>query len=208
MILTYAGQKLIHARQSAQTITQVGKNSTQGRIFLFIDFFCHFLLCLESRQEEKMAFETGMNEEQRASVSGALSKVLADTFILYLKTLNFHWNYNGVEFYPFHLLFQKQYEEMIEGIDEMAERVRALGFFVDGTADAFKKLSSIKEEHRVVSAHEMVEQLLAGHEVVIRELRNLSYHAEKHRDPATVDLCGRRLNAHEKFAWMLRSSLR
>lgn len=155
-----------------------------------------------------MAFETGMNEEQRASVSGALSKVLADTYLLYLKTQDFHWNYNGIEFYEFHLLFEKQYEELADAIDEIAERIRALGFFVEGATDAFKRISSIKEERRVIPSHEMVEQLLQGHETVIRELRNLSKLAEKHNDPATVDLMGRRLNIHEKFAWMLRSSLR
>lgn len=155
-----------------------------------------------------MAFETGMNEEQRALISGALNKVLADTYVLYLKTQNFHWNYHGVEFYAFHLLFQKQYEELAEAIDEIAERIRALGFFVDATTESFKKLSSIMEEHRVIASHEMVEQLIQGHETVIRELRNLSVSAERHNDPATVDLMGRRLNVHEKFAWMLRSSLR
>ncbi len=155
-----------------------------------------------------MAFETGMNEEQRASVSGALSKVLADTYMLYLKTQNFHWNYTGADFYPFHLLFEKQYEELAEAVDEIAERIRALGFFVEATTDAFKKISSIKEEHRVIANHEMVEQLIQGHEIVIRESRNLSKLAEKHNDPGTVDLMGRRLNVHEKFAWMLRSSLR
>lgn len=155
-----------------------------------------------------MGFQTGMNEEQRASVSGALSKILADTYLLYLKTQNFHWNYTGVEFYPFHLLFEKQYEEMAEAIDEMAERIRALGFFVEGTTDSFKKITSIKEEHRVIPGHEMVLQLLQDHETVIRELRNLSLLAEKQHDAATVDLVGRRLVIHEKFAWMLRSGAR
>lgn len=152
--------------------------------------------------------ESGMNEEQRAAVSGALSKVLADTYLLYLKTQNFHWNCTGIEFYSFHILFEKQYTEMAEAIDEIAERIRALGFFVEGTTDAFKRVSSIKEEHRVIMGHEMVEQLLQGHETLIRELRHLAALAEKQHDPATVDLMGRRLNAHEKFAWMLRSSLR
>lgn len=155
-----------------------------------------------------MAFDTGMDEEQRAAVSGALNKVLADTFVLYLKTQNFHWNYHGVEFYPFHLLFQKQYEELAEANDEIAERIRALGYFVDATTSSFKKISSIKEEHKVIASHEMVEQLIQGHETVIREWRNLSALAEGNNDPATVDMAGRRLNAHEKFAWMLRSSLR
>jgi starvation-inducible DNA-binding protein len=153
-----------------------------------------------------MVFHTGMNEQERASVSGALAKVLADTYLLYLKTQNFHWNYTGVEFYPFHLLFEKQYEELAETIDEVAERIRALGFFVEGTMDSFKKISSIREEHRIIPGHEMVTQLIEGHETVIRELRTLSTLAEKYQDAATVDLVGRRLGMHEKFAWMLRSS--
>lgn len=155
-----------------------------------------------------MSLETGMNEEQRASVSGALTKVLADVYLLYLKTQNFHWNYVGVEFYALHLLFEKQYEELAEAIDEIAERIRALGFFVEATTDAFKKISSIEEDGRLLPGNEMLRDLITGHETVIRELRNLSNLAEKHNDPATVDLVGRRLNVHEKFAWMLRSNSR
>ncbi len=154
-----------------------------------------------------MAHNTGMSDEERASMSGAMAKVLADLYLLYLKTQNFHWNVTGAAFFSLHLLFEKQYQEMADEIDELAERVRSLGFFVDGTTVAFKKISSIVEEQKVVSWEEMVKQLVDGHEVVIRELRNLNFLAEKHRDPGTVDMAGRRLAAHEKALWMLRSQL-
>ncbi|MCI0382451.1 MAG: DNA starvation/stationary phase protection protein [Chlamydiae bacterium] len=154
-----------------------------------------------------MELDTGMNEEQRAAISGALSKILADDYLLYLKTQNFHWNVTGPEFFSLHKMFEKQYVELAEAIDEIAERIRALGFYVEATTEAFRKFSSIKEDHRVLSKHEMLEQLVKGHEIVIRESRNLSKLAEKHNDPGTVDLMGRRLNAHEKAAWMLRSQL-
>lgn len=154
-----------------------------------------------------MELETGMNKEQRAAIAGALSKLLADTYLLYIKTQNFHWNITGSEFYSLHLLFEKQYEELAEAVDEIAEKIRALGFFVDATTGGFKKLSSVHEDAHVLPKHEMLEQLIKANEVVIREARTLSALAEKHNDPGTVDLMGRRLNAHEKAAWMLRSQL-
>ncbi len=154
-----------------------------------------------------MELHTGMNENQRASVSGALSKVLADTYLLYLKTQNFHWNITGPEFFSLHLLFEKHYEEMADAIDEIAERIRALGFYVEATTEGFRKLSSIKEGSKILPKFEMIKELIDGHETVIREERNLAMLSEKHGDQATVDLMARRLGFHEKAAWMLRSQL-
>ncbi len=150
---------------------------------------------------------TGMTDHNRQATSNALAHFLADTYTIYLKTQNFHWNITGVEFYSLHLLFEKQYTELAEAIDEIAERIRALGFYVEGSFEAFKKMSSIKEEEKVLNGREMIQQLLQGHELLIRQARLLSALAEKENDPATVDLMGRRLNVHEKFAWMLRSQL-
>lgn len=154
-----------------------------------------------------MELETGMGKEDRAMLCGLLAKLLADTYVLYLKTQNFHWNIIGSEFYSLHILSEKQYEEMAEAVDEIAERIRALGFFVEGTMGAFSKLSSIDEDQKIHPKHILLEDLIKAHSVVIKEARNLSALAEKHEDPATVDLMGRRLNFHEKASWMLRSQI-
>lgn len=151
--------------------------------------------------------DIGMKEEPRSEISGLLAKVLADTYLLLVKTQNFHWNVAGPQFFSLHLLFEKQYGELFSATDEIAERIRALGFFVEASAEGFKKISSIREDSRVLTAHEMLDQLLKGHEQVIRELRRLLELAEKEGDGATVDLIGRRMGAHEKAAWMLRSQV-
>jgi starvation-inducible DNA-binding protein len=154
-----------------------------------------------------MEINSGMGKEARAAVSGALSKLLADTYLLYLKTQNVHWNIHGSEFYALHIMTEKQYEEMAGAVDEIAERIRALGFFVEGTTKAFQKLSSIVEDEKVHPKHVYIEQLIIAHEMVMRDSRALGVIAEKHEDHATVDLMGRRLLFHEKSAWMLRSQL-
>jgi starvation-inducible DNA-binding protein len=154
-----------------------------------------------------MELKLGMNETERASISGALAKVLADTYLLYLKTQNFHWNVTGPEFFSLHLLFEKQYEELSGAVDEIAERIRALGFYVEATTEAFRKLSSIKEGSKILPQFEMIKELVDGHETLIREERHLADLAEKHGDQATVDLMARRLGVHEKAAWFLRSHL-
>ena len=154
-----------------------------------------------------MEFETGMTKEERASISGALSKLLADTYVLYLKTQNFHWNIHGPEFYSLHKLSEKQYEEMAGAIDEIAERIRQLGFFVEGSMEAFLKLSSVEEDHTIHPKLAYLEHLIKAHETVIRDCRALGGLAESHGDHGTVDLMGRRHLFHEKAAWMLRSQL-
>lgn len=154
-----------------------------------------------------MELNTGMTKEDRAAMSAGLSKLLADTYILYIKTQNFHWNIHGTEFYALHILTEKQYEELAGASDEIAERIRALGFFVDGTAAGFLKLTSIEEDEKVHTKQVYLEKLLEAHEIVIRDLRALGELAEKHGDFGTADLVGRRLGEHEKAAWMLRSQL-
>ncbi|NGX39019.1 MAG: DNA protection during starvation protein [Chlamydiae bacterium] len=154
-----------------------------------------------------MEINTGMSSEQRATVGGGLAKLLADTYVLYLKTQNFHWNITGPEFFSLHKLTEMQYEEMAVGIDEIAERIRALGFYVEGSMEAFLNLSSVTEDHKVYPKHDLIHHLVEAHEVVIKDGRILSSLAEKENDPATVDLMGRRLGFHEKAAWMLRESL-
>lgn len=154
-----------------------------------------------------MKIEIGMNDQARADISGLLSKLLADTYALYVKTQNLHWNIHGPEFYSLHLLSEKQYEELAENIDEIAERIRALGFYVEGSMESFLKLSSITEEHAINPKHTYLEHLIQSHEVVIRDLRNLGNAAEKHHDHGTVDMIGKLLRFHEQAAWMLRSQL-
>jgi starvation-inducible DNA-binding protein len=154
-----------------------------------------------------MEFETGLKKEERATISGALGKLLADTYVLYVKTQNFHWNVHGPEFFSLHKLSEEQYEELAEAIDEIAERIRALGFYVDGSMESFLKLSSITEDKDVNPKHTYIEHLIKAHEAVIRDCRALGDLAEDHHDHATVDLMGRRLNFHEKATWMLRSQL-
>lgn len=154
-----------------------------------------------------MEFDTGMTADARATISGALAKFLADTYLVYLKTQNFHWNVTGAEFYSLHILSEKQYEELADAVDEIAERIRALGFFVEATTEAFQKLSSVEEEHSIHPKHVFLANLVKAHDVVIKEARALATLAEKHRDQATVDLMARRLGFHEKAIWMLRSQI-
>jgi starvation-inducible DNA-binding protein len=151
--------------------------------------------------------QTGMTDQNRQEVAQLLTRLLADTYATYLKTQNFHWNLVGREFYSLHLLLDTQYHEMAEAVDEIAERIRSLGFYVDASFTVFKELTTIKEEQKVIGQDEMIEHLIAAHEAVIRHARNFSPLAEKERDFASVDLLARRLNAHEKMLWMLRSLL-
>jgi len=151
--------------------------------------------------------ETGLDNEAKGSISGALSKLLADVYTLYLKTQNFHWNIHGPEFYSLHKLSEEHYKEMAEAVDEIAERIRGMGFFVEGSMESFLKLTSIPEDHKVYPKLKFIEQLIEAHETVIREARSLGTLADKHADHGTVDMIGRLLLFHEKAVWMLRSTL-
>jgi starvation-inducible DNA-binding protein len=154
-----------------------------------------------------MELHTGIQDKHRAIIAEHLNTLLADCYALYLKTQNYHWNVNAKEFFSLHVMFEKQYQDLEEAIDEIAERIRALGFYVDASFAAFKADTRIPDEGKVRTSEEMVKNLLIGHELVAREMRHLSSLAEKEGDFATVDMMGRRLNAHEKTAWMLRSHL-
>jgi len=154
-----------------------------------------------------MELNIGLSEQNRSAISDGLSRVLAESYTLYLKTQNFHWNVRGTEFYSLHLLFEKQYEELAEEIDEIAERIRALGFFVDASFSSFSELASIKEEKKVLNAKEMLTSLVQGHETWSREARRVAEIADRELDFATVDMLGRRIGGHEKMAWFLRAGL-
>ena len=133
-----------------------------------------------------MEMNVGLPEPVRLSISEGLSRVLAETYALYLKTQNFHWNVRGPEFYSLHLLFEKQYEELADAVDEVAERIRALGFFVDASLGAFRTKSSIKDEDKVLNFREMLLSLIEGHDTCIRHMRKVAEIADKDMDFATT----------------------
>jgi starvation-inducible DNA-binding protein len=154
-----------------------------------------------------MEINIGISKEDRAAIADGLSHLLADTYTLYLKTHNFHWNVTGPMFNTLHLMFETQYTELALAVDLIAERIRALGFPAPGTYAAYSRLSSIKEEEGVPSAEEMIRLLVEGQEAVARTARSLFPLAEKVSDEPTADLLTQRLQVHEKTAWMLRSLL-
>ncbi|MBX3020913.1 MAG: DNA starvation/stationary phase protection protein [Bdellovibrionales bacterium] len=150
----------------------------------------------------------GIPEPQREEIAKGLSRFLADTYTLYLKTHNFHWNVTGPMFNTLHTMFETQYTELWAAVDEVAERIRALDEVAPGTYSDFAKLTSIKEATGVPHAKDMIAQLLEGHEAVIRTARSVHPIAEKGNDDVTLDLLNARMQVHEKTAWMLRSLLR
>jgi starvation-inducible DNA-binding protein len=149
----------------------------------------------------------GINEKDRKKIVGGLEHVLADTYTLYLKTHNFHWNVTGPMFQTLHLMFMTQYNEIWMAVDLVAERIRALGYPAPGSYKEFAALTSIKDSSGTVSAKEMIKQLVAGQEAVVRTAREVLPVAEKAGDQPTVDLLSARMEVHEKNAWMLRSLL-
>ncbi len=151
----------------------------------------------------------GLTETQREEIAKGLSGFLADTYTLYLKTHNFHWNVTGPMFNTLHVMFETQYTELWTAVDTIAERMRALDEPAPGSYSEFAKLTSIQEARPgVTPANEMIAQLLEGHEAVIRRARAIFPAAEKAGDVATEDLLTQRMQLHEKTAWMLRSLLR
>jgi len=154
-----------------------------------------------------MHMDTGINTEDRAKIVESLSTVLADAYMLYLKTHNFHWNVTGPMFSTLHVLFEEQYTEQWNALDEIAERIRALGHFAPATSRRYAELSSIKEEPEVLSSKDMIRQLVEGNEILIRTLRASVKVADELDDFPTADMLTTRMEVHEKNAWMLRSFL-
>ncbi|MFK3795826.1 MULTISPECIES: Dps family protein [unclassified Pseudomonas] len=154
-----------------------------------------------------MPIEIGINEQDRADIVEGLSRLISDTYVLYLKTHNFHWNVTGPMFRTLHLLFEEQYTELATAVDAIAERIRALGFPAPGTYSTYARLSSIEEEPGVPAATDMIKQLVAGQEAVVRTARGMFPLLEKVSDEPTADLLTQRMQVHEKAAWMLRALL-
>lgn len=150
----------------------------------------------------------GISTEDRAAISQGLSRLLADTYTLYLTTHNFHWNVTGPQFNSLHAMFMTQYTELWNAVDPIAERIRALGHPAPGSYAQFTKLSSLPDVPAVPpKAEEMVRVLMQGHEAVARTAREAFPAAERANDQPTADLLTQRLDIHEKTAWMLRSVL-
>ena len=154
-----------------------------------------------------MKIDIGIDTKQRKEIAAGLSRVLADTYTLYLKTHNFHWNVTGPMFSTLHLMFETQYNELALAVDLIAERIRALGFPAPGSYREFGKLTSIAETEGAPDAQEMIRQLALGQEAVVRTARSVFPDADAAHDEPTADLLTQRMQVHEKNAWMLRSLL-
>lgn len=151
--------------------------------------------------------DIGIKRKDRDAIAEGLSVLLADTYTLYLKTHNYHWNVTGAMFNTLHLMFEAQYNELALAVDLIAERIRALGHPAPGSYAAFSKLSSIKESSDVPKAKDMIADLVKGQEAVTRTAKKVMAVADKAGDEPTADLLTQRMQVHEKSAWMLRSLL-
>jgi starvation-inducible DNA-binding protein len=154
------------------------------------------------------SIEIGIEARDRKAVAEVLSRLLADSYTLYLKTHNFHWNVTGPMFSTLHLLFEQQYTELALAVDLVAERIRALGHPAPGSYAEFTRLTAVEEAQGVPGAEQMVRELLTGQETVVRTARAALPAAEGAGDQVTLDLLTQRLQVHEKNAWMLRSLLK
>jgi starvation-inducible DNA-binding protein len=154
-----------------------------------------------------LTIDIGIGEDDRIAITDGLSRLLADTYTLYLKTHNYHWNVTGPMFQTLHLMFEEQYNELALAVDLIAERIRSLGEPAPGTYQQFAALTSIEEDTEPPDATEMITRLTRGQEAVARTARSVFEPVEKAHDEATADLLTQRLQVHEKTAWMLRSLL-
>jgi len=162
---------------------------------------------MKSQRQNPMELNIGINTEDRQQIAAGLSKLLADSYSLYLKTHNYHWNVEGPLFNTLHLMFEQHYTELATAVDEIAERIRALGVKAPGSYTAFGKLTNIDEATGDESAEEMIRQLVIGQETVARTAREAIKAAGAASDEPTADLLTQRMQIHEKNAWMLRSML-
>ena len=163
---------------------------------------------MASKKQDKVAkIDIGISESDRMTIAKGLSRLLADSYTLYLMTHNFHWNVTGPMFNTLHLMFMQQYTEQWAALDLVAERIRALGLPAPGTYKEFVKVASIKEVEGVPKAMDMVRHLVEAQEATARTARSLFPVVDKANDQPTMDLLTQRLDVHEKTAWMLRSLL-
>ena len=154
-----------------------------------------------------MQLNIGINERDREAIASGQSRLLADSYTLYLKTHNYHWNVTGPQFNTLHQMFENQYTELATAVDEIAERIRALGVKAPGSYAAYAQLTNIEESVGDESAEEMIRQLAIGQETIVRTAREAFPAADAANDEPTADLLTQRMQIHEKNAWMLRSML-
>lgn len=154
-----------------------------------------------------MKIDIGIPTDQREQIAQGLARLLADSYTLYLKTHNFHWNVTGPMFNTLHTMFELQYTELALAVDGIAERIRALGVAAPGSYKQFGELTSIAEETGVPDANAMIRQLVEGQESIVRTARSVFPQADAANDEPTADLLTQRMQVHEKNAWMLRSML-
>ncbi len=162
---------------------------------------------MNPKTETPMELNTGINRKDRETIAAGLSRLLADSYTLYLKTHNYHWNVTGPQFNTLHQMFEAQYTELATAVDEIAERIRALGIKAPGSYVEFSNLTSIEEGSGEESAEDMIRQLAIGQETVVRTAREAFPAADDAHDEPTADLLTQRMQSHEKNAWMLRSML-
>ncbi len=148
-----------------------------------------------------------LSASSRDEINEILANVLANTYLLFIKTQFYHWNVTGPHFFSYHKMFEEQYEELFEAIDGLAERIRALGMYAEGSTKAFQQRQFIDEDDKIHSAKDMIHQLVKSHEQIIGYLREKLPKVEELHDGATADLINKRLDTHEKTAWMLRSHI-
>jgi starvation-inducible DNA-binding protein len=160
-----------------------------------------------SNGAETMDVNIGISNEDRQKIAEGLSGLLADSYMVYLKTHNYHWNVTGQLFHSLHGMFEEQYTELAAAIDDIAERIRAIGFRAPGSFREYAKITSIKEDSDQPDALEMVRRLAVDNETILRTARSILPACEKAGDEASIDLITERLDVHSKTAWMLRSHL-
>ncbi|GHF13642.1 DNA starvation/stationary phase protection protein [Kordiimonas sediminis] len=149
--------------------------------------------------------DIGIDKIDRVEIAQGLKHLLADSYTLYLQSHFFHWNVTGPQFRELHLMFEEQYTELALAVDEIAERIRSLGFAAPGTYKQFAELTSIKETANVPDPEDMISTLLVGHEHIAKSCRTMLASAQKVNDESTAGLLSDRMRVHEKTAWMLRS---
>jgi len=154
-----------------------------------------------------MAINIGISEQDRTTIAKGLSRLLADTYTLYLKTHNYHWNVTGPMFQPLHTVFEKEYNDLALAVDQIAERIRTLGMPAPGSYSEYAKLATIKEETGNPTSNEMLQTLVEDNETVVRTARSIIEEIEKAKDESSLELITGRMTVHEKTAWMLRSFL-
>ncbi len=154
-----------------------------------------------------MELNIGISKLDREEIAAGLGRLLADSYTLYLKTHNYHWNVEGPQFNTLHQMFETHYMELATAVDEIAERIRALGLKAPASYSAFQRLATVKEASGDETADEMIRELVLGQEAVTRTARNVMPAANTANDEPTADLLTQRMQIHEKNAWMLRSML-